>query len=79
MAAVARPNRATVGDSTMGAGGDRVGTTVQSELGRLIVGPFPGTHFPKERDGSRARASNDLKVLTAAAMGLGDSWRHPGR
>lgn len=68
-----RPNTATVGDSRMAGG-----TTVQSELGRLMVGPFPGTHFPRERDESRARATNDLKVLKAEATGLGDSWRHPG-
>ena len=68
-----RPNTATAGDSRMAGG-----TTVQSELGRLMVEPFPGTHFPRERDESRARATNDLKVLKAEATGLGDSWRHPG-
>ena len=52
------------------------GTTVQNELGGLTVGHFAGTHFPRERDGSRARAP-DTQVLRVKATGLGDSWGHP--
>lgn len=64
-----RPTGATVGDSRMG------GTTVQNEWGGLTVGHFAGTHFPRERDGSRTRALDNLKV--PKATGLGDSWGRP--
>lgn len=64
-----RPTGATVGDSRMG------GTTVQNEWGGLTVGHLAGIHFPRERDGSRTRALDNLKV--PKATGLGDSWGRP--